>query len=85
MKNLIKRNYQSILKRGLINKDTTMQQFLDKLCEETDELNNYKNFENFKEELCDIVLVCFNIAEHNGINIKKELKKKIKINEKRGQ
>ena len=85
MKNLIESNYQSILKRGLINENTTSLDFIMKLEEEVQEFIEAEKFglENENEELADIILVCFNIAKHYDIDIEKELKNKIEINYKR--
>lgn len=83
MKTLIKQNYDSIVKRGLINNSTTLFEFIDKLYEEVSEFEEsleFDNMDNFKMELADIILVCFNIAEHYNIDIESELKKKIQIN-----
>jgi NTP pyrophosphatase (non-canonical NTP hydrolase) len=83
MKTLIKQNYDSIVKRGLINNSTTLFEFIDKLYEEVSEFEEsleFDNMDNFKEELADIILVCFNIAQHYKIDIESELKKKIEIN-----
>ena len=85
MKNLIESNYQSILKRGLIIENTTSLDFIMKLEEEVQEFIEAEKFglENENEELADIILVCFNIAKHYDIDIEKELKNKIEINNKR--
>tara|TARA_R100000501_G_C2575197_1_gene80580 strand:+ start:473 stop:685 length:213 start_codon:yes stop_codon:yes gene_type:complete len=42
-----------------------------------------KDDENFREELADVILVCFNISKHYGWDIESELFKKVAINEKR--
>ena len=83
MKKLIKRNYKSIVKRGLINHSTTLEDFINKLKEECNELEHHESPDNFREELADVILVCLNIAEHYKIDIEKELINKIKINENR--
>ena len=86
MKRLLKRNYKSIVKRGLITKDTTLTDFLIKLDEEVNELNLSVDFEENtfdKLELADIILTCMNMAYHYDIDIIKQLEKKIKINENR--
>ena len=59
MKNLIESNYQSILKRGLINENTTSLDFIMKLEEEVHEFIEAEKFglENENEELADIILV----------------------------
>jgi len=85
MKKLIDRNYRSIVKRGLIDKDTTFEDFYRKLEEECEELANdyfYKNEIN-EFELADVILVCLNMAKHYNINIHKVLNQKIRINETR--
>lgn len=85
MKDLIKRNYASIEKRGLINEETTELDFIVKIEEELAELEEayLDKLPNRSEELADVILVCLNYAEHFGIDIEKELNKKISINEKR--
>jgi len=83
MRKIIERNYKSIVKRGLINHSTTLNDFIDKLKEEVTEFEHHYSDENFKEELSDIILVCLNIAEHYKINIESEIVKKIIINESR--
>ena len=86
MKKLIEENYKSIVKRGLINNETTNDDFIEKLNEEVREFS-YEVYigsdEEMKEELADVILVCLNFAKHNGIDIEKELKRKIQINFKR--
>jgi NTP pyrophosphatase (non-canonical NTP hydrolase) len=83
MRSLIKRNYKSIVQRGLINHATTLEDFINKLKEEVNEFEHHNSPDNFNEELSDVILVCLNIAEHYQIDIEKEMIKKIKINEKR--
>ena len=80
------RNYNATVKRGLINSETTKQDFIDKMKEEISELelallNNDKFNEN--EELADIRLVCDAMAIHYGIDLQKEKELKMLINEKR--
>ena len=86
MEELIKDNYDSIVKRGLINKSTTIRQFLDKIYEEYEELElayEHEDMYNFNEELADVILTCLNTAYHLKIDIETELKKKIEINKNR--
>jgi len=83
MRYLIKRNYKSIVKRGLINDKTRFKHFISKLYEEVNELHHNKSAQNLREELADVILVALNMAEHYKIDIEKELINKIKINEKR--
>lgn len=80
---LIRRNYKSIVQRGLINHSTTLEDFVDKLKEEVNEFEHHNSPENLNEELADVILVCLNIAEHYQIDIEKELINKIEINENR--
>ena len=91
MKKLMKKNYASIVKRGLIDKSTTRDHFIMKIKEELQEFieankkqHKDKSFIHISEELADIILVCLNFATHYNIDIKHELKNKIKINERRG-
>lgn len=79
MKELIESNYQSIIKRGLIKPETSMQDFVNKLDEEVAEFKEFYE----AEELADIILVCLNLARHFNIDIEKELLKKIEINKNR--
>ncbi len=79
MQQIIESNYESIVKRGLINEKTTLKDFLNKLDEEVMEFKE----DNRIEELADIILVCLNIARHYGIDIENELIKKIQINNNR--
>ena len=85
MKDLIERNYQSIVKRGFINPYTEDFHFVMKLEEEVQEFIEAVNYNlpNETEEACDIILVCLNWARHYNLDIEKELLNKIKINENR--
>ena len=85
MKKIIKDNYNSIVNRGLITHETSKKDFVLKLEEECQEFIDafIHNNGNTKEELSDVILVCFNIAKHYNIDIKKELKNKIIINKNR--
>lgn len=81
MKSIIESNYESIVKRGLINWSTPLQAFLDKLNEEVEELHeSVLKKEQFSEELADVILVCLNTAKHFDIDIEIELKNKIQKN-----
>jgi NTP pyrophosphatase (non-canonical NTP hydrolase) len=71
MKSIIINNYDSTVKRGLINSETSKEDFINKLFEE--------NKLDFKE-VADIILVCLNCAYHYNIDIEKELKNKIQKN-----
>ena len=94
MDNIINDNYQSIVDRGLISPTTTLFEFLDKLDEEVKELKysivdyvdyDSQKFNNVKEELADVIMVCFNMAKHYDVDIKQEIKNKIKINKYRAK
>ncbi len=80
MKKLIEDNYKSIVNRGLITTDTTHHDFIHKLYEEVNELEDATRYKELKEELSDVILVCLNYAKHYRIDIEKELKNKIRIN-----
>lgn len=85
MKDIIEENYNSIVKRGLIKPTTLREEFVNKLLEEVKEFTDVFDEKMLidETELADIILVCFNIARHYGIDIEKELKKKIEINKNR--
>lgn len=87
MNRIIEENYNSIVKRGLINSNTSKTDFIMKLEEEVQEYIEAVKFKltNENEELSDIILVCLNIAKHFNINIEQELKNKIQINHNRKQ
>ena len=94
MEDLISDNYQSIVDRGLISPTTTLFEFLDKLDEEVKELKysivdyvdyDSQKFNNVKEELADVIMVCLNMANHYNIDIEEEIKNKIEINKQRAK
>lgn len=83
MKDLIERNYESILRRGLIKDSTSLGDFMAKIHEEIIELQ-YEverfNDKQIAEELSDVVLTCLNMAKHFDIDIEKEMRGKIAVN-----
>jgi len=85
MNYLIKKNYESIVSRGLIDRSTPPSAFVMKLEEEVQEFIDAfrKEYNNEREELADVILVCLNIAHHYGWDIESELFKKVEINEQR--
>ncbi len=97
MKDLIKRNYNSTIKRGKISNSTTHKDFNDKINEELTELNHeihseriyYESAENevmskkTAIECTDIILTCLNYLCHSGYDPIKLMEEKILINEKR--
>jgi len=83
MHKIIKENYDSIVKRGLITKKTKHIDFIDKIYEEVNELEEFTNYDNLKEEMADVILTVLNYAKHYKVDIEKELIKKIELNKNR--
>lgn len=84
------RNYLATVRRGLITPETTTRDFILKVKEECQELHKsyidkcWENGLKFDEkELADIALVCFAMAEHYGIDLVDEMRKKTEFNEQR--
>jgi len=82
------RNYEATKRRGLIDEKTTFYDFIAKMREEADELEESYNIgriacEFDPKELADVALVCFAMAEHYGIDLVDEMRKKTEFNEKR--
>jgi NTP pyrophosphatase (non-canonical NTP hydrolase) len=76
MKQLIKRNYEAVVKRGLITPETTDLEFLNKLHEELEEVYEeiwHENEPNLREEIGDCLTVCLNWLTHKGIDIEQLL------------
>lgn len=85
---IIERNYQATVKRGLINDETSFEDFIFKISEENLELFNSLIYSprkiKFNElELVDIILVCLAMARHYGIDIQTALEFKTEFNEQR--
>lgn len=86
MKKIIEFNYQSTVNRGLINEDTTINDFINKIKEEESEMiDESYNVESdlFANELADLIMVCFNIARHYKIDIERHILNNILKNMKR--
>jgi phosphoribosyl-ATP pyrophosphohydrolase len=83
MLNLLKRHYQAIVNRGLITKETGIDDFLVKLKEEYNELQDAYNDEQFIQESIDCMCVITNMLQHIGVDIEKELIKNIEVQERR--
>jgi NTP pyrophosphatase (non-canonical NTP hydrolase) len=95
MKKLLERHYEAIVKRGLINKTTSLLDFKIKINEEHRELikaiynDNDLNYtfnilsDDTKQEAIDIIMVIVNMLQHFNVDIEKELIKNIEIQEKR--
>jgi NTP pyrophosphatase (non-canonical NTP hydrolase) len=83
------RNYLATVKRGQINKKTSIVDFLDKIHEEFHELeSSYLDAPSYletfdKKELADIALVCFAMAKHYNINLVEAMQEKMLYNEQR--
>lgn len=94
MKAIIERNYESVVKRGLITPDTTMEDFINKISEEYQEIlqcdilpKSKEKRECQKEEIVDVILTCLNTLRHfeNTENVVSLLENKIKINYERSE
>ena len=88
MKQVIERNYNSIVKRGLITPKTNHVDFYHKANEELKEVQTEFirpeiDLEKLGFEIADVILVMLNWAKHYNLNIEKYIKEKIVINEKR--
>lgn len=82
------RNYAATKRRGLITDETSFDEFVDKLREEVNELDDSliyrgKMIDFDAAELADIALVCFAMAEHYGFDLVKVMEEKMKFNELR--
>lgn len=83
---VIKKNYQSIEKRGLITPDTTIRDFNNKINEEFLEAKCEFDIEDIKKEWVDVALTALNALNHFSQNEKEVIKlltDKIKVNENR--
>ena len=79
---LLERNYLATVNRGLITKETTIKQFVSKLLDEVEELEESINDSNFdKFELVDCFLVCASAILF--FKCTDSIKQKVLINEKR--
>jgi NTP pyrophosphatase (non-canonical NTP hydrolase) len=88
MKELFKRHYEAIKKRGLINQDTTYHDFFEKITEEMQELSEavYKeDLSSINQEAIDLMMVCVNLCQFIGFDIEFELCKNIETQESRCQ
>lgn len=89
MKKLFERHYQAIVKCGLIDDDTTILDFAEKIAEEQLELQKelFKSFfvgsNNLEQEAIDLVCSTINMLVHFGYDIEQELLKNIETQEKR--
>lgn len=74
----IEENYSAIVKRGLINSNTTKDDFMEKLYEEFLEVMGATDEEHRSHEIVDVISVCFNWLEH--FNTTDEVIKLLKFN-----
>jgi NTP pyrophosphatase (non-canonical NTP hydrolase) len=84
---LLNRSYKAIQERGLINQNTTLDDFFDKIDEERDEVikASDESDKRLKEELNDLSTVCqMCIMWLNGNPIK-EFEKGVEKNEQRAR
>jgi len=85
---IIDRNYAAQVKRGQITMKQPLSVFIHKIDEEVKEFkNSYTNdgyYEDIDDkELIDIMLVCFSMAKHFGIDWQKVMIEKVEYNETR--
>lgn len=86
MEKIIKRNYEAVVKRGLITPDTKDKDFLLKLEEETEECVDayfHRTEEDLFNEIGDVITVCCNWLYHKGVDIEILLEQIARKNEGR--
>jgi NTP pyrophosphatase (non-canonical NTP hydrolase) len=85
IKEITGRNYYANKRRGQIKNGSNYMDFLIKLEEEVNELieSTMEHRRTDNEELADVVLVCFAMAQHFNIDLLKVMEDKMLINEKR--
>ena len=82
---VVDRNYFANIRRGKISDKTNARVFIAKIHEEVGELiESWDGCDSFdKVELADVALVCFSMAKHFGVDLQKEMEKKMTYNEER--
>ena len=85
MKDLIERSYTAIRKRGLIDSDTEILDFIIKMQEELDEVKRdyWQDNEQIYKEVTDLMTVCIMALHHHGFDVIKEFEKCVIKNETR--
>lgn len=86
MKDLIKRSYEAIKARGLIDNHTTQEDFYIKMVEELKEFYEAIRFDDNiakKEEVTDLMTVCCMYLVNIGVDPIQEFEKVVIKNEKR--
>lgn len=71
MEELIKRHYEATRKRGCITADTDMKDFIEKMNEEFNEIEESYYKESFRDsiyETVDLIAVCINAIHHHGFD-----------------
>lgn len=84
MNRLLNRHYKAIRKRGLITDSTTKYDFIEKMIEEWAEIK-YSNESDIDQEIIDLMMVCSNFLIHRGCNVKKEIRKNLKTQQRRAE
>lgn len=86
MQELFKRSYASIVGRALIDNNTSLEDFNNKLIEEFNEMQvEYEsgNLKDYIHEGFDLINVFINFCIHNNIDIKSKFEEIVIKNEKR--
>ena len=85
IEDVVDRNYFANVRRGKISDKTNAGVFIAKIYEEVGELiESWDGCDSFdKVELADVALVCFSMAKHFGVDLQKEMEKKMTYNEER--
>lgn len=81
---LFKKHYKAIRKRGLIKEYTNDGDFYAKACEELKEIRTALK-ETKTQEITDLMMVCANWLNHRGCNIRKEVRKNLKTQQRRAK
>ena len=66
IKSIFHRNYQAVIKRGLINSETTQADFEAKMLDEMDEVVLATELSHKAEEIADVMAVCASYLIHMG-------------------
>ncbi len=69
MKEVFKRHYKTIVNRGLITPETQATDFIKKLIEEVNELQDACNREDAIQEAIDCICVLTNMLIHHEVDI----------------
>jgi len=72
---LIQRSYAATKKRGLIDENTDIFDFEDKIYEEYLEIVETKTLDDMAREVVDLIAVCMNFLTNYGFDVEKEFEK----------